>query len=92
MADWRVLAVQIDDVQQVSGQYNLRPPVMSLASADHAKVVVGTALAMLLSCAAACSPLQLQAELPQLARLMGELNPWLMCVSSHSRPVINVAW
>ena len=86
-----MLAVQGDDVKRASAEYPLRPPVMSLASADHAKVVVGAALAMLLSCAAACSPPQLATELPQLARLMGELNPWLKCVSSHSRPAIHVA-
>ena len=84
--------MQDDDVTRASGECNLWPPDIRLASADHAKVVVGAALGMLLSCAAASSPPQLAADLPQLARLMGELTPWLKCVCLHGRQAIGVAW
>ena len=89
-SDWRVPAAQGEGAKQASGADHLRPPAMGMTTADHAKVVVGAALAMLLSCAAACSPLQLQADLLQLARLTGELTPWLRYVSLRIQPVINV--
>ena len=76
----RHLLVQGENHVRESEDYHLCPPVKGIASADHAKVVVGTVLALLLSCAAACTPPELATDLPQLARLLSELPPWLKCV------------
>ncbi len=56
-------------------------PVKGAATAEHAKVVVGAVLAMLLNAAAACPQPELAKEMGPLTQLLNQLAPWLKCDS-----------
>ena len=71
----------VDDGE--AAECRLWAPVDGVATADHAKVVVGAALAMLLSAAAASPQPELAKEMGSLAQLLNQTAPWLKCASLH---------